>query len=99
MRDERLSVRDVFSVPRVKVFTHGLSRVLFIFTYSYYVLFAVGWISILLQIVLFLWGLSFSLVELLQLKAPSFSFGEYITVWNALDLIFLSLLLGGLLAD
>lgn len=96
MRQGALSCRDVFSVPRIKAFTHGLSRVLFILTYSYFVLFAVGSQALLLKLLLFIWGVSLTLVEALQLRAKS-SFQEYITVWNVLDLLLLALLLGGLI--
>lgn len=94
---ERIAVKDLFGVPRIKALTHGLFRVLFIVTYSYFVLFAEGWSYFLLQFVLFLWGISLSLVEILQYQAKS-SFGEYLNLWNALDLLVLVLLLGGVLA-
>jgi len=95
-RREGVSWRDVFSVPRIKAITHGLSRVAFILTYSLFVLFAQGVAHILLSIALFLWGVSLGLVEVLQLKAKS-SFREYCTMWNILDLLLLFTLLGSVL--
>jgi len=95
---ERVALRDLFSVPRIKAFTHGSSRLLFILLYSYYVLFAEGWFHAALSLLLFVWGISLSLVEILQIQAKN-SFKEYLNVWNFLDLLVLVLLLGSLLCS
>lgn len=89
-------LRAMWSIPRIKSLTHGLSRIVFVATYSYFVLFAEGvWLTAL-SCLLYVWGLSLLLVEALQLRAKG-SFREYLDVWNILDLLLLLLLLGGLL--
>eukprot|EP00928_Gymnodinium_smaydae_P004861 TRINITY_DN11664_c1_g1_i1.p1 TRINITY_DN11664_c1_g1~~TRINITY_DN11664_c1_g1_i1.p1 ORF type:complete len:1203 (+),score=270.10 TRINITY_DN11664_c1_g1_i1:78-3686(+) len=97
-REDRLYIRDLFSVPRIKAFTHGLSRVCFIALYSYFVLFTEGLTKHIVSAFLFVWGLSLALIEALQYRAVG-SFREYINPWNVLDLLLLLLLLGGLTAS
>lgn len=86
---------DFYSTPYVKVYTHGLSRILFIILYSYTVF--IGKLAdgdpSLHEAMLFIWGCSFAMVEFQQLSsAPSFK--EYISdPWNLLDCIHISTLL------
>ncbi|CAK9055337.1 unnamed protein product [Durusdinium trenchii] len=92
----QLSLRDLSSIPRVKALTHGGSRVTFVLLYSHFVLFSTGYEAWLLSLVLFVWGISLSLIEALQLQAKG-SIGQYMNIWNGLDVLLIFTLLIGLI--
>ncbi|CAJ1432588.1 unnamed protein product, partial [Effrenium voratum] len=94
-RRRQLSLRDLFSIPRIKALTHGGSRVTFVLLYSYYVLFASGVEAMLMSLLLLIWGISLGLIEALQLQAKG-SVGQYMNIWNALDVCLIFTLLFGI---
>eukprot|EP00435_Cladocopium_sp_Y103_P032236 s2955_g8.t1 len=91
----QLSLRDLSSIPRVKALTHGGSRVTFVLLYSHFVLFSAGYEALLESFVLLFWGISLALIEVLQLQAKG-SIGQYMNIWNGLDVILILTLLIGL---
>jgi len=93
-----LDMREFWSVPKVKALTHCLFRVLFIFSYSWYVLYSEGLSAILLRCLLFIWGVSLGLVEILQIKEKK-SFADYINMWNVLDIFQITILLGVIICE
>eukprot|EP00930_Biecheleria_cincta_P018048 TRINITY_DN14182_c0_g1_i2.p1 TRINITY_DN14182_c0_g1~~TRINITY_DN14182_c0_g1_i2.p1 ORF type:complete len:1280 (-),score=211.37 TRINITY_DN14182_c0_g1_i2:82-3900(-) len=93
-KPERLPLRDLYSVPRVKAMTHALSRFVFVFLYSYYVIFARDATKNVLSLFLLLWGVSLGLVEALQITARG-GIWAYLNMWNVLDLVLIAALLLG----
>lgn len=96
--ESNLDFREFWSVPKVKALTHGLSRMLFIFLYSWYVLYSSGVSATLFRLLLFLWGTALGLVEALQIRGKR-SFADYINIWNVLDLFLIIVLLTATLSE
>lgn len=63
--------------------------------YSHFVLFSAGYEALLESCVLLFWGISLALIEVLQLQAKG-SIGQYMNIWNGLDVILILTLLIGL---
>jgi hypothetical protein len=97
--DTDVNFEEFWSIPKVKCITHNTMRVIFILTYSYYVLYSVRTlVSVVLGVALFIYGLSLAAIEVLQLIQKG-SFWGYLSGWNIVDVLLISLLLGTLLSE
>jgi len=94
-RQLQFSMWDFLSIPYIKAWTHGISRLAFIGIYSYAVFNGLTHHRGLsfIKVMLFLWGLGFGVVEINQLKQKG-SFLAYIfDFWNFLDALLITTLL------
>jgi len=102
----KFRLAELLSIPYIKAWTHGISRLFFVGLYSYAVFHGRLTHHGLepLEVLLFLWGLGFAQVELSQYQGKN-SFREYIEDgWNFLDCMHISvmmvaLVLGPILSD
>lgn len=96
-----MSKWELWTVPRVKACTHGFSRMVFLCIYSWAVFaghLADGTLSTF-EPVLFIWGMSYALVEVRQMASKG-NFMTYISdPWNFLDAVHISVLLVALVVS